>query len=122
MLADYPIYFDEDEVLRPTDWSEDFSVVEKVNKTEAGTDIRVVTRYDKMTADATFYVTDKWAKFFKTYSQKPSFTLKKYDVLTEGYEERQVVLRGLKIERLQKSEKIVVSNGLYAVSFKLEEL
>lgn len=122
MLADYPMYFDEDEILRPTDWSEKFEVVESVNQTEAGTDIHVVTRYDKMTAEATFYVTDKWAKLFKQYSKKPSFTLKKYDVLTEDYEERQVVLRGLSIERLQKSEKIAVSNGLYAVAFSLEEL
>ena len=122
MLADYPMYFDDDRILNPTEWSEDFEVVENVNQTEAGTDIHVVTRYDKMTVKAKFYVTDKWAKLFKQYSKKPSFVLRKYDVLTEDYEERTVVLRGLSIERLSKSEKIAISNGIYAVSFNLEEL
>lgn len=122
MLADYPMYFDDDRILNPTEWSEDFEVVENVNQTEAGTDIHVITRYDKMTVKAKFYVTDKWAKLFKQYSKKPSFVLRKYDVLTEDYEERTVVLRGLSIERLSKSEKIAISNGIYAVSFNLEEL
>lgn len=122
MLADYPLYFDDDEILRPTEWSESYDVVENTMQTEAGTDIRQVTRFDKLKVDCTFYVTDKWAKLFKEYSQKLYFVLKQYSVIEEEYEERIVVMRGFKMTRLQKSERITVSNGLYAVAFTLEEL
>jgi hypothetical protein len=122
MLADYPTFFNEDEILNPTEWNEDYGVVETVNETEAGTDIHAVTRYDKLTVEATYYVTDSWARLFYRYSKEPSFTLKKYSVLLNDYEERTVVLRDFKINRLPKSERIRVSNGLYAVSFSLEEL
>jgi hypothetical protein len=122
MLADYPIYFDDDVILNPKEWKESSTVIENVSQTEAGTDIHVVTRYDKLTVQATFNVTDKWAKLFKQYSKKPSFILRRYDVLAEDYEERRVVIRGLNIERLEKSEKIAISNGVYTVSFNIEEL
>jgi hypothetical protein len=90
--------------------------------TEAGTDIRQVARFDKLVVDCSFYVTDTWAKLFKQYSQKLSFVLKQYSVIEEDYEERTVVMRNFKMGRLQKSERIRVSNGLYAVTFTLEEL
>ena len=122
MLADFPLYFDEDKILQPTEWSESYNVVEKTMSTEAGTDIRQGARFDKLVVDCSFYVTDTWAKLFKQYSQKLSFVLKQYSVIEEDYEERTVVMRNFKMGRLQKSERIRVSNGLYAVTFTLEEL
>lgn len=38
MLIDYPVKFGDEEIPEPESWSEESSVIENVNQTEAGTD------------------------------------------------------------------------------------
>lgn len=47
MLIDYPVKFGDEEIPEPEEWSEESSVIENVNQTEAGTDQISVTRYGK---------------------------------------------------------------------------
>lgn len=122
----YPIMFDDTQILSPSEWNETSNVVETVNVTEAGTDSVEVTRYDKLTVSARFKVAEaanvgEWAKVFKEFSKKPSFTLKKYDILEQGYEERTVRMRDFVAELMPKSDLLPSINGIWDISFTLIE-
>lgn len=122
----YPIMFDDTQILSPSEWNETSNVVETVNVTEAGTDSVEVTRYDKLTVSARFKVAEaanvvEWAKVFKEFSKKPSFTLKRYDILEQGYEERTVRMRDFVAELMPKSDLLPSINGIWDISFTLIE-
>ncbi len=121
MLSEYPTFFDNTEILNPTTWDESFENVKDLKTTEAGKDSIAYLRWGKLTVDATYCVTSRWAKIFRGFSWKNQFTLKMYDVYEEDYTEVTVRMEDFKISLMPKSENIAVSNGIYEVSFKLVE-
>lgn len=60
MLIDYPVKFDDTEIPEPEEWSEESSVIENVNQTEAGTDQISVTRFDKLSVSCSFKYSHRW--------------------------------------------------------------
>lgn len=114
--------FNNTPILRPLSWSETSNVIESVNTSESGTDIINVVRYDKLTISCEFGCTDAWAKTFKEFSLLDSFTLTRYDVISEAEESRTVRMRNYSQSLVKDSEKITVSNGLYNITFDLEEI
>ena len=121
MLRDYPIMFDGEKIFTPTSWEEDSAVVESVNETEAGTDQIIVTRYDKLSVSASFQCSSTWAGKFKAYSKQDSVAVRMYDLETHGYKEREMRLRGFKAVPAEHSERTSGTDGLWTVSFTLEE-
>ena len=121
MLKDYPIRFDGEALFTPASWEEESSVVENVNETEAGTDQIIVTRYDKLTVTASFQCTSTWAGKFKAYSKRDSITVSLYDIETHAYKDRAMRLRSFKAVPADHSEGIRGTDGLWTVSFSLEE-
>ncbi|MCH3987362.1 MAG: hypothetical protein LKE75_11800 [Lachnospiraceae bacterium] len=121
MLSEYPIYFDDVKLFPPSKWEESSSVVESVNQTEAGTDQVIVTRYDKLSVSASFQCSAGWASKFAAFRDKDSIEVKLYDLKTQGYKTRQMRMRNFKPELEEHSEKTKGTNGLYTVSFDLEE-
>ena len=120
-LNDYPIKFDGEAIFMPDSWSEDSGTVESVNETEAGTDQVIVTRYDKLTASASFSCTSRWAKKFKAYSKKDSIAVSLYDFETEGYKVRQMRIRDFKASLVDNSARTPGTMGLWKISFSLVE-
>ena len=121
MLSEYPIYFDDVKLFPPSKWEESSSVVESVNQTEAGTDQIIVTRYDKLSVSASFQCSAGWASKFAAFRDKDSIEVKLYDLKTQGYKTRQMRMRNFKPGLEEHSEKTKGTNGLYTVSFDLEE-
>lgn len=130
LRSTYPTMFDSTEILSPTSWKETSNVIETVNQSEAGTDLVDVTRYDKLIVDASYTIAETcetggvgngWAKTFKEFSKKPSFTLKRYDPLVGGYEERTVRMRKFSADIVKKSDLFDDINGAWRISFTLEE-
>lgn len=122
----YPIMFDTTQILSPSQWDEKSDVIENVNQSEAGTDNVEVARYDKLTVSARFKVAESstagtWAKTFKEFSKKASFTLKRYDILAEAYEERTVRMRNFSASLDRKSDLLPNINGVWDISFDLIE-
>lgn len=122
----YPILFDTTQILSPSQWDETSVVIENVNQSEAGTDNVEVARYDKLTVSARFKVAESstagtWAKTFKEFSKKASFTLKRYDILAEAYEERTVRMRNFSASLERKSDLLPNINGVWDISFDLIE-
>lgn len=118
---DYPTFFDDVQMLLPTSWSESSEVIETVNESEAGTDIVDVTRYDKLSISASYRCTDSWAKILKEFSKKDIIVVKRYDYLSNAYEERNMRIRSFKANMMHYSDRIVASNGIWEISFTLEE-
>ena len=121
MLKDYPILFDGDSVCAPTSWEEASAVVENVNETEAGTDQIIVTRYDRLSVSATFQCTSEWAGKLKKSSKQDSVAVSLYDIESHDYVVRSMRLRGFKAKRVEHSERTARTDGLWTVSFTLEE-
>lgn len=121
MLKDYPTYFNTFELPFTKKWSEDYDTIEEVNTSEAGTDIVDVSRYNKLSVSCSIGCLSTMAKQLMIFSEMPYFTLRKYDILTEAYKEYTVRMRDFKVDRIEQSESVAISNGLWKVSFKLEE-
>ena len=121
MLSEYPIYFDETKLFTPESWEESYAVVESTNQTEAGTDQVIVTRYDKLSVSASFQCSSRWAATFATFRDKDSIQVKLYDLKTQDYKTRTMRIRNFKSAPEKNSEKTKGTNGLYTVSFDLEE-
>lgn len=121
MLKDYPIKFDGENIFTPSSWEESSAVVESVNETEAGTDQVIVTRYDKLSVSASFQCSSRWAGKFKAYSKRDSITVSIYDAETHGYTQRVMRIRSFKSAPVEHSERKHGTDGLWLVSFNLEE-
>ena len=121
MLSEYPIYFDDTKLFSPASWEESFAVVESPNQTEAGTDPVIVTRYDKLSVSASFQCSSRWAAKLAEFRDKDSIQVKLYDLKTQDYKTRTMRIRNFKSGPEKNSEKTKGTNGLYTVSFDLEE-
>ena len=121
MLKNYPIKFDGVAIFTPSSWEEESSVVENVNETEAGTDQIIVTRYDKLSVSASFQCSSAWAGRFKAYSKQSEITVSLYDIETHAYKNRSMRLRSFKAAPVEHSEKNSGTDGLWTVSFTLQE-
>jgi hypothetical protein len=121
MLSDYPIYFDETKLFTPESWEESYAVVESTNQTEAGTDQVIVTRYDKLSVSASFQCSSRWVAIFAEFRDKDSIAVKLYDLKTQDYKIRTMRMRNFKTGPEKNSEKTKGTNGLYTVSFDLQE-
>ena len=121
MLKDYPVKFDNETIFTPSSWEEESKVVESVNETEAGTDQVIATRYDKLSVSARFQCSGLWASKFKAYSRRDVIAVSLYDLEIRGYRTRQMRIRSFKAEPEDGSENVKNTNGLWTVSFSLEE-
>lgn len=121
MLSEYPIYFDDVEIPFPKTWNEENKVIESVNQSEAGTDIVNVTRMQKLSVTVSTTCLSGLAKEILAFSLLDSFVLKKYDLLTNAYKEYTVRMRDVKTSKVQYSEKVSTTNGVWKLSYRLEE-
>jgi hypothetical protein len=121
MLSEYPIYFDDVKLFTPESWEESYAVIENTNQTEAGTDQVIVTRYDKLSVSASFKCSSRWAAIFASFRDQDSIAVKLYDLKTQGYKTRTMRIRNFKTGPEKNSEKTKGTNGLYTVSFDLQE-
>lgn len=121
MLKDYPVKFNSEEIPEPVKWEEDYSNEETVIKTEAGTDVVIVTRYGKLSVTTQFNCSSRWAAKFAGYRDKGEITVELYDIKTGGYGLRKMRIREFKSSIVKNSHRTVGTNGLYEISFILEE-
>jgi hypothetical protein len=118
---DYPMFFNQTEIPFPSTWSEDSNTVESTWMSEAGTDKINVSRYDKLKINMAFNCLDAVVEILGGFSNMDSFQFKRYNPRTAGYETRNVRMRNFKTTFKKKSEDLSISNGIWNVSFSLEE-
>lgn len=121
MLKDFPIFFDDTEVMQWNKWEESYDVVENTYTTEAGTDQVEVTRYDKLSVSCQYKCHSDWVATFKAFSKQDSIQVKMYDVGLKDYITRTMRLRDFKAVPVEFSEVLEDTNGVWDVTFKLKE-
>lgn len=117
----YPLMFDDDVLKYPDTFSPEDQTIENVNQTEAGTDQVQLVRTGKVKISVAHVCLADDLILYKSYSLKPSFTLKYYDAYIGGYATKKVRMRGLKYPVVKGSYRLDGVRGVYNVSFTLEE-
>lgn len=121
MLKDYPTIINNIQLFPPDKWEETSEVVEETYQTEAGTDQASVTRYDKLAVDAQYRVNSEWLKQFKMWAKVDSLDVSIYDATANGYTNRVMRMRGFKASPVEWSERMKDTDGIWNISFSLEE-
>lgn len=121
MLSDYPVKINNVELFPANKWDEDSEVVENVQTSEAGTDITTVARYDKLAVSAEYRCHSPWLGKFKAWSKADTLTVQIYDPVTDKYMSRTMRMRNFKTSLIEFSEKVKDTQGIWNVSFTLEE-
>ncbi len=82
------LYFNSEEVaLLKGSYKLNYTDVESLNKSEAGTTIREMIREGVLKISVSTYADDEWAQKFRAYKALDSLTVKYYDPSTLGFEE-----------------------------------
>lgn len=121
MLKDYPVLINGVALMESNSWEEESNTIENTYETEAGTDQVSVTRYDKLTVSADFRCHSDWLRQFKQWSKADTLTVQMYDAIANGYVSRTMRMRNFKQKLVEYSEKVHDTNGVWNVTFSLEE-
>lgn len=122
MYADYPIYFDDVKIPMPqSGWSETSNVIENTEMSEGGTDMLDIIRMDKLSIAVSTSCFSDVAKIYEEFSKKPNITVKFYDIMNETYQERLMRMRSFSKTYRKDTDKIEATNGIWDISFTLEE-
>lgn len=121
MLKDYPVLINGVALMESNSWEEESNTIENTYETEAGTDQVSVTRYDKLTVSANFRCHSDWLRQFKQWSKADTLTVQMYDAIANGYVSRTMRMRNFKQKLVEYSEKVHDTNGVWNVTFSLEE-
>ena len=121
LRTSYPMYFDTTAIPFPSTYTESANTVETVNKSEAGTDIVNVTRDDKLSISMTIKCLQPMVATIGSFQTKPSFVFKRYQPKTGAYEERTVRMRYLSINLQTGSQDLSEVDGVWQLTFRLEE-
>jgi len=122
LKEDYPIYFDDTELsIRHRVWSRTYSNLTSENRTEAGTDDVEYIRFGKTRIRAQFRCTDTWTATLASFSGKPSINVRFYDIEEDGYITKVMRMTNFSIAEVYNSDSLEVTNGIYDISFDLEE-
>jgi hypothetical protein len=114
-------YFNTTEIIWATSWKEKPEKLKNTYMTEAGTEIDQIVRPNKLFISASYKCTDKWLKTFMEFRDLNSFTLKTYNALTKTYKTNTVRMTNFTHDLVHKSEDLGATNGVWKVSFYLEE-
>lgn len=117
----YPMLFNNTIIPFPSSYSENSQTIENVKQTEAGTDIVNVLRYNKLKATMSFKCLQPTVQALASFEEEPSFTFKRYDPKTGLYGEKTVRMRNFTCSPVKGSEDLTEVNGVWEVSFNLEE-
>lgn len=123
MLKDYPIKFNTWALpFMPTFKQKSVDVVNKYTS-EGGRDEEQVILKDKLSLDISATVLEDVLRQLYAYKNLEHFTLSKYDVITQSYKTYNVRFKdnSFNYSLVKNSDKISVSNGIYKVSFTIEE-
>lgn len=121
MLTTYPILLDNVTLPFPSGWAEKYETIETINQTEAGTDSIEVTRYDKLSVSVSTTCIQSLATSLAGLRDKDVIVMKTYDLKTNAYKERNVRMRNFKASLVKDSHRLAVTNGVWQISFDLEE-
>lgn len=123
MLTSYPIKIDNVSIPFPDSWEETHKRLASEFETEDGHRIKKVIRGSRLSVSASFTVSSSWLKKFMTWRAANSLTVYIYDPTNNGYQSHTMDIAddSFTYELIQGSKRLRNTNGLYRLSFTLEE-
>lgn len=115
------IYFNQTEIPFPHSWVENPQKLKNTFTTEAGTEIDLIVRASKLSVSVSTTCLDDELKTYFQFRDLNSFTLTKYDPLTKSSTTATVRMSDFNYSLVRKSHSLDVTNGVWEVSFNLEE-
>lgn len=107
---------DGNEFKVPQSWKENYHTIENVSQSEAGTDLSTVTRFNKLTLQITTIVDSRDKSKLKNLSETPFVRVQ----IGEAF--KICRLRNFTAELIPKSDKFETTEGLWTVTYNLEEI
>lgn len=102
-------------------WVENSEKLKNTFTTEAGTEIDLIVRAEKLSVSASYKCTDNWLQIFMQYRDMNSFNLSRYNPRTKTNENKTVRMTDFNYSLVRHSDELSVTNGIWEVSFNLEE-
>ena len=121
MLGKY-MKFNGETVPNPTAYSESADVIETQWETESGGINANVSRYDRLKVSVSFDVSSAWQMKLKTYSKMKTVTVSLYDTTAGTSADHTMIIRNYKSTLVPHSERTDRTNGIWQVSFDLQEV
>jgi len=115
------ILFDDVSIPFPQSWVENTQKLKNTFTTEAGTEIDLIIRSKKLSVSFATTCLDNDLKTYFQFRDKDSFVLTKYDPLTKASTTATVRITDFNYELVRKSSSLTATNGVWKVSFNLEE-
>ena len=115
------ILFDNVSIPFPNSWVENTEKLKNTFTTEAGTEIDLIIRSKKLSVSFATTCLDDELKTYFQFRDKDSFVLTKYDPLTKASTTATVRITDFNYELVRKSSSLTATNGVWNVSFNLEE-
>ena len=121
-MLDKYLKFDGIQIPNPSSYAEDSETIDNQYETEAGGLNISVTRYDRLHVSVSFDVSSSWSKKLKDYSKKDTVTVTLIDLSLDAESDHTMIIRNFKSKLAEHSEHTSRTNGLWNVSFELQEL
>lgn len=123
MYRHFPILIESTSIPFPDSWEETAQKITTEFETENGHRKLVVVRSARMSFRGTFTVTNRWLKKFRTWRNMDAVGLSVYDAKTDAYKTYTVSFRedSFRYTLIKGSERMTLTDGLYNLSFELEE-
>ncbi len=121
MLKDYPVKINGVSLFDADKWTESWEKITNTYTTAAGTEQVDVVRQRKLKIDAQFSCSSSWAHQFAQWSAMDSLSVEIYDTLYGYYGAYYMRIEDYKCSLVKRSKTAKNTNGLYEISFTLEE-
>lgn len=102
-------------------WVENPEKLKNTFTTEAGTEVDLIVRSEKLSVSASYKCTDSWLNTFLGFRDLNSFTLTRYNAKLGTRETKTVRMTDFNYGLVRHSDELLAVNGIYEVSFNLEE-
>lgn len=123
ILKDYPVKINNTAIPYGGTMSEEYSEVETVNVSEAGTDIVQTERHGKLNFTFNFQTFSDWMEQLEEWYEDNSVkTVSIYKFSTRAYQDYSVRMRGFKKDFVEDTDKLTQTTGVWKISFKLIEM
>lgn len=123
MLSTYPILINNVAIPFPDRWEESPKKIVNNFETEAGGRNVLVVRNKRLTCSGEWTVTSRWLMKFKQYRTQNSLSVSVYDCEFEQYKTHTMSINedSFNYSLIKDSQHVGNTNGLYKLSFDLEE-
>lgn len=115
------IYFNQTKIPFPKSWVENPQKLKNTFTTEAGTEIDLIVRQKRLSVSVSHTCLDDLLQTLFQFRDMNSFTLTRYDPLTKLATTSTVRMTDFNYSLVEKSHSLSVTNGVWDVSYNLEE-